>query len=246
MQRFNVVVPLPDGGVAVHPMKEWLRRNPEHLPAGMNPTSNTSHQLRGALKRRGWQIQETPDEVRLMMAGSAADGAAVTEVLGTPAEATSTSEAEATSFALEAQLRDFIAANLPRIPINNVALKVFTDANGRGGIEYPTGVGPVDILAVDSGGNLYVFELKLDRGPDRALGQLARYMGWVKLHLAGEHAVNGVVVARAIDERLRYAAAVIPNVVLLEYEVEFRVRQIDAHASGLTPAHIALEPTARN
>ena len=235
MQRFNVVVPLPDGGVSVHPMKEWLRRNPEHIPAGMNPTSSTSHQLRGALKRRGWQIQESPDEVRLVMPGSAADGAVVTEVLGTPEEATTASEAEAATFALEAQLRDFIADNLSRIPINSVALALFADSNGRGGVEYPTGVGPVDILAVDSSGNLYVFELKLDRGPDRALGQLARYMGWVKAHLAGTHAVNGVVVARAIDERLRYAAAVIPNVVLLEYEVEFRVRQIDAHGSTSTP-----------
>jgi hypothetical protein len=231
MQRFNIVVPLQDGGVAVHPMKEWLRRNPEHIPAGMNPNSNTSHQLRAALKRRGWQIEETPDEVRLMMPGSPADGATVTAVLGAPEEATTASEAEATSFALEAQLRDFIAGNLPRIPINNVALRVFTDSTGRTGIEYPTGVGPIDILAVDSSGNLYVFELKLDRGPDRALGQLARYMGWVKLHLADAHSVNGVVVARAIDERLRYAAAVIPNVVLLEYEVEFSVRQIGAHGS---------------
>lgn len=90
-------------------------------------------------------------------------------------------------------------------------------------------MGPIDILAADSTGNLYVFELKLDRGPDRALGQLARYMGWVKSHLAAGKTVTGVLVARSIDERLRYAAAVIPNVALLEYEVQFSVRPVEAH-----------------
>ena len=90
-------------------------------------------------------------------------------------------------------------------------------------------MGPIDILAADSAGNLYVFELKLDRGPDRALGQLARYMGWVKSHLAAGKTVTGVLVARSIDERLRYAAAVIPNVALLEYEVQFSVRPVEAH-----------------
>jgi RecB family endonuclease NucS len=103
-------------------------------------------------------------------------------------------------------------------------LRLYVDANGREGIEYPTDVGPIDILAQDERGGFLVFELKLARGPDRALGQLARYMGWVKRNLAGIQAVEGVIVARTIDEKLRYAASVIPAVTLLEYEVEFRVK----------------------
>jgi hypothetical protein len=135
-------------------------------------------------------------------------------------------EADQASFALEAQLRDFIAQNLPRIQINGRRVTLYTDTSGRVGVEYPTGVGPIDILAVDDSGNFVVFELKLERGPDRALGQLARYMGWVKLNLAREREVGGVVVAKLIDERLRYAVCVIPNVTLLEYEVEFRLREV--------------------
>src|SRR4051812_1085631 len=72
MQRFNVVVPLPGGGVSVYPMKKWLRRHPEHIPVAMSPTSSTSHQLRAALKKRGWEVQETADEIRLVMPGSVA------------------------------------------------------------------------------------------------------------------------------------------------------------------------------
>ncbi|MBI4529698.1 MAG: hypothetical protein HY695_38355 [Deltaproteobacteria bacterium] len=74
MQRFSVEVPLQEGGVTVQPMKEWLRRNPGHLPAGMSPASSTSHQIRAALKKRGWQVRETSDEVRLVMPRSAASG----------------------------------------------------------------------------------------------------------------------------------------------------------------------------
>ena len=61
-------------------------------------------------------------------------------------------------------------------------------------------------------------------------GQLARYMGWIKIQLAKDRDVRGVVVARAIDEKLRYAACVMPNVELLEYEVEFRLRPADSIA----------------
>lgn len=148
------------------------------------------------------------------------------------------------SFALEAQLRDFIAANLARIPVAGRRLTLFVGPDGRRGVEFPTDVGPIDILAKDECENLFVFELKLDRGPDRALGQLARYMGWVKQHLARGRGVSGIVVAKSIDERLRYAVCVIPNVALLEYEVDFRLRDVQV-ALELPPDN-ALEPLTRN
>jgi hypothetical protein len=133
---------------------------------------------------------------------------------------------ELASFALEAQLRDFIIGNISRVPIKETRLHLYRDSSGRLGKEYPTAVGPIDILAVDKGGNFFVFELKLGRGADRVLGQLARYMGWVKTNLARDTEVNGVVVAQTIDEKLRYAARVMSRITLLEYEVDFRVREV--------------------
>lgn len=134
------------------------------------------------------------------------------------------SDADLAVFAMEAQLRDFIVENISRIPIGGRKVRLYRNTEGRDGMEYPTDVGPIDILTIDDVGNFFVFELKLDRGPDRALGQLARYMGWVKLHLAADREVRGVIVARSIDEKLQYAVRVMPNVALLEYEVEFRLR----------------------
>lgn len=133
---------------------------------------------------------------------------------------------ETPAFALEAQLRDFIAGNLARIGVDSKRIVLFRDENGREGVEYPTPVGNIDILGIDDEGTLYVFELKLSRGPDRAVGQLARYMGWIKHHLASGKKVRGIVVASEIDDKTRYAASIIPDVVLLEYEVQFQLKRI--------------------
>lgn len=69
-----------------------------------------------------------------------------------------------------------------------------------------------------------VFELKRAAAPDSAIGQLARYMGWVKATLAGGRTVHGVIVAREITDRLRYAVQVMPNVSLFEYKVRFDLK----------------------
>jgi len=71
-----------------------------------------------------------------------------------------------------------------------------------------------------------MFELKLSRGPDRAVGQALRYMGWVKKHLAASKNISGVIVAHEIDEKLRYAVSVAPNVTVFEYKVKFDLNEV--------------------
>lgn len=93
------------------------------------------------------------------------------------------------------------------------------DDEGRDGMEYQTAVGPLDLLFVDSAGDLVVFELKLDGGPDKALGQILRYMGWVEKHRAQGKKVWGVIVASSISEKLLYAATQVSHVRLLEYQL---------------------------
>jgi endonuclease len=221
MRRFNVVITRDDGGVEVYPMKAWLRLHPEHVPSGMDPTTSTSHELRNGLRKAGWRSDDLPTEVRLFPPGPSAR-AVVDDVLGGGDEDAGADHGIA--FALENQLRDFLAHNLRSVPVGGQRLRLYVDPSGRDGVEYPTAVGPIDILAQAEDGAFFVFELKVARGPDRALGQLARYMGWVKSTLAISLPVHGVIVARTIDEKLRYAASVVPAVTLLEYEIDFRVR----------------------
>jgi len=202
-------------------MKDWLRKHPEEMPAGFTPLHKTSHQLRDELRRMGWIINESEDEVRLMRSDIAEDANAVS-ALNEPS--TEIEEEEEFAFSLEKHLRDFIAYNLATLPIAQKRLRLYVNPERREGIEYPTAVGPIDILARDGEGNFVVFELKLGRGPDKTIGQLLRYMGWVKRNLAQSREVFGVIVAKDMDEKLRYAALLVPNVSLLEYEVDFRLK----------------------
>jgi len=128
-------------------------------------------------------------------------------------------------FPLESHLRDFIARNITSIKVGGRALQLYVDEHDDG-VEYPTDVGPIDILAVDDAGNFVVFELKLSKGPDRAIGQIARYMGWVQAKLANGKTVSGVIVSSVADEKLKYAASIIPQVTLLEYEMKFDVHEV--------------------
>jgi len=133
---------------------------------------------------------------------------------------------EAFSFPMESHLRDFLATNIQEIKPDGKYLRLFIDDTGRDGIEYPTDVGPIDILAQDSDGNFVVIELKLSKGPDRAVGQVLRYMGWVQKHLAPGKNVSGVLVAASMDEKLKYAVSVLPNITMYEYKVSFALAPV--------------------
>ena len=56
------------------------------------------------------------------------------------------------------------------------------------------------------------------------MGQLTRYMGWVRETIGKDREVNGIIVAKDINDSLRYGVAVVPNVSLFEYEVEFHLK----------------------
>lgn len=226
MKRFNVVMSRDDGGVEIYPMKEWLRQHPEHLPSGVDATFSTSHQLRNALKKAGWSVGETPTEVRLLMPGTGGTETLVKEVLGGEPE-DEYDETAAPTFELEYQLRDFIAQNLNVIQVKGKRLRLYVDPTGRDGIEFPSSVGPIDLLAIDDSGAFFVFELKRKRSPDHAVGQLARYMGWVRQTIGKGREVHGIIVAKEIGDNLRYAASVVPKVSLFEYKVEFHLKPAD-------------------
>ena len=206
-------------------MKEWLRRHPDKVPPRMDATASTSHQLRSGLKRMGWKVQETETEVRLLLPGTAESPAEIDSVLGSPDEEPDKNNEQA--FALEYQLRDFLAENIQTITVDGKKLEVYVDQTGRDGIEYHTAVGAIDILCTDQEGSFYVFELKRGRGSDAVVGQITRYMGWVSDTIGKGKEVKGIVVARVVDDRLRYSASVVPKLHLFEYRVDFHLTEAD-------------------
>lgn len=225
MARFLVAIPRTDGGIEIFKMKEWLRQHPEHVPPGQDPTDSTSRQLLAGLRKKGWSVQATDEEVRLTPPGTVNAEERVADVLGLEDE--SDESWDEAAFQFENQLRDFIAQNLGAIDIQGRRLRLFQDGEGRTGIEYPTPVGPIDILATDADGALYVLELKRARSPDHAIGQLARYMGCLRRKYGPDRQIHGIIIAREITQNLRYAISVFPNVSLFEYEVQFKLRPAD-------------------
>jgi endonuclease len=194
MKRFYVAIPNDAGAVELYPMKQWLRQNSVEVPLGLDPITGTSHQLRDGLRRNGWTVQETEHDVRLIRPSDSDRVAQVAQVLGEDDEPTQPQEQV---FALEHHLRDFLAENLETVRVDGRRVRLYVDPAGRDGTEYPTDVGFIDILAVDEDGGFVVFELKRASVADRAVGQLARYMGWVRHTIGRGKPVRGVIVARS-------------------------------------------------
>lgn len=154
-----------------------------------------------------WSIRKDEETDRLLVEP-------VGIITGEPSQESTPSSA----FALESHLRDYLARNLGSLLIDGKKLELVRT-------EYPTGVGPIDILAKDEEGNFYVFELKCSRGTDPALGQLLRYKGWLMANEAKDKKVFGIIVAEKIDRKLKYALNAVENVTLLEYEVNFQLKK---------------------
>jgi RecB family endonuclease NucS len=130
-------------------------------------------------------------------------------------------------FAFERDLRNYVAKNLALI---EPGLKLFEEEE-ISGIEFPVGGRFIDILAVDANGCFVVVELKVSRGYDRTIGQLLRYMAWVKENLAAGKRVRGLIMASEITEDLKLAASLISDVQLIEYELSIRVRPVAERAA---------------
>jgi hypothetical protein len=126
-------------------------------------------------------------------------------------------------FAYESDLRSYLAKNLSVI---EPGLKLYED-EGITGIEFPVGGRFIDILAISSKGDLVVIELKVSRGYDRVVGQLMRYMAWIRKNQAdAEQQVRGVIVAREISEDLLLACSLLQNVQLFEYEMSLALTPV--------------------
>jgi len=82
-------------------------------------------------------------------------------------------------------------------------------------------LGTLDILARDrSTGEYVVIELKRHQGHDEVVGQVSRYMGWIKKQRADHEGVGvrGVIVAHEATERLRSAVSPHQNIGLYTYQ----------------------------
>ena len=87
-------------------------------------------------------------------------------------------------FALETYLEEFLLSNWDRIDWGR-PLEIWESETSDVGHQLATPVGRLDFLAKDTDTDaLVVIELKRGRPSDRVVGQITRYMGWVRADLA--------------------------------------------------------------
>jgi len=121
---------------------------------------------------------------------------------------------EGVSVSLEKDLISFLAKNISLVE-DGLQLKEK---------EYQTDAGRIDLLCVDKGGNFVVIETKKGKESDKVVGQVSRYMGWVKLKLAKQNQyVKGIIITNEPDDQLNYAIAPHDNIKLKYYKVKFEL-----------------------
>lgn len=125
-------------------------------------------------------------------------------------------------FYLEKQLEDFLIDNWDRTELGKKYDLIVEDGEVVSR-QFKTDVSSIDILAKDKKTNSFVvIELKKNQTSDDTVGQVARYMGWIKAK-KGDNNVRGVIIAAEFDEKLEYALRVVPNVEVFLYKVDFQL-----------------------
>lgn len=127
-------------------------------------------------------------------------------------------------FALEKHLEDFLVKNWKQTELGS-KYDIFESDGELAGQQYPTDTGNIDILAISKDKNeLLVIELKKGRASDVVVGQIQRYMGYVKEELAEvSQTVKGIIIALEDDIRIKRALTVAANIEFYRYQVSFRL-----------------------
>jgi restriction system protein len=130
-------------------------------------------------------------------------------------------------FVLEKYLEEFLVSNWSHTTLGK-AYDIYSEDGEQVGRQYPSDTGPIDILAISKDKNeLLIVELKKGRASDSVVGQIQRYMGYVKEELAEPgQIVKGVIIALEQDNKIKRALAVTTNIEFFKYEINFKLFKI--------------------
>lgn len=131
---------------------------------------------------------------------------------------------EPSEFALEKHLEDFLVKNWESTSLGK-KYNIYEVDGDIVGQQYPSDTGPIDILAISKDKKtLLVVELKKGRVSDNVVGQIQRYMGFVKSDLAERNQdVKGVIIGLEDDLKLTRALSVTSNIDFYKYKVNFKL-----------------------
>lgn len=133
-----------------------------------------------------------------------------------------------TKFGLERHLHDFLKYNWNNTELGQEWNIYSEPGDQEAGYEYPCAAGSIDILAKHKSDNRWlVVELKRGRTDANTVGQILKYIGWVRQELAKSNdRVEGIIIAREVDEGLKYALSEMENIKTLLYEIKFTLKAL--------------------
>ena len=128
------------------------------------------------------------------------------------------------AFAMEKHLEAFLVTNWDQTILSK-DFSIFEEDGESVGQQYATDAGPIDVLAISKDKKrLLVVELKRGRASDAVVGQVLRYMGFVKEQIAeSNQTVEGVIIALEDDQKMRWALMSVPSISFYRYQVSFKL-----------------------
>ena len=129
------------------------------------------------------------------------------------------------NFGMEKHLEDFLITNWDKTEIGKSYDLIYEEGD-LVSQQFPTDVGPIDILAKHKNDDSYlVIELKKGRSSDSVVGQILRYIAWVRKELANGKDVRGLVVVPEVDKKLELSLSDQKNIGLMTYKIDFKLRE---------------------
>ncbi len=188
---------------------------------GIVKRDELSTELRGSLGSGGTVVRLDSHESEILRA--------IGEVPPqSPIVSTDASIEDATQFAMEKYLEEFLVQNWGQTELGK-EYDIYTEDGEQVGRQYQTDTGPMDILAISKDkSKLLVVELKKGRASDSVVGQVQRYMGYVLEVLAeANQEVHGVIIALEDDLRIKRALKVTKNIDFYRYIINFKLERIN-------------------
>lgn len=128
------------------------------------------------------------------------------------------------AFALEEHLEAFLVKNWDKTPLSK-EFTIFEEEGEQVGQQYSTDAGIIDILAVSRDKKrILIVELKRGRVSDVVVGQVLRYMGYVREQIAEpDQTVEGVIIGLEDDQKLKWAISSVPSISFYRYKIDFKL-----------------------
>jgi restriction system protein len=128
------------------------------------------------------------------------------------------------AFAMEKHLEAFLVVNWKQTVLSR-EFAIYQEDGELVGQQYATDAGPIDVLAISKDKKrLLVVELKRGRASDVVVGQLLRYMGFIKEQVAeADQSVEGAIIALEADQKMRWALLSVPSISFYRYNISFKL-----------------------